>query len=248
MNFSHNIRSSKAQYSFAFFFCLLFLFLSVAPASATPGETTYEWSHGDWTSRIVWEARYALSQSANGVSNNSNYNYYPPIWYGDWDYPASDSWALQKAIAEQGGSGWSGDLGPITINGKTYFRSGWCTMFVRLVLFRSTYWAGYGEHLALHYPGVYDINEGEMTRNWSSVQPGWIFIKKPNTGGSEHMAIADQRDYQNGSWGWWFIDANYVGFSISGSPQFIVGRHFMSDQQLNNGQYWGWYPHLANHN
>lgn len=66
------------------------VFLGMANFSnATPGQGS-PWTHGDWSSRVAWEARYALSQSANGVSNFQTTNdSYGQRWYGDWNYVAS---------------------------------------------------------------------------------------------------------------------------------------------------------------
>ena len=183
----------------------------------------HPWTHGDWSSRVAWEARYALSQSSNGTSGTQTS-------YGNRNYVASDWYAYNKAATE---AGWVvGTVG----NQK----GGWCTFFVRLVLFRSTYWTGYGDHLTTpQYPDkVYaNVNSGYMTNQYGSVQPGWIFISSDKM----HYAIADSRALINGQWGWWFIDSNYVG----GNGNFYIGRHFMPDGKLSSDNYWAWYPSQA---
>lgn len=207
--------------------------------SDKPGGPGFTWTHGDWSSRVLWEARYALSQSANGISklpissipgNNLG-------WYGDWDYPTSDLKAFEQSKAEA--SGVVGSIGP---DNYGHFRGGWCTFFVRLVLYRSSYWAGYNDHLTT--PGfplsVYTIVPS-MTNNYSTMKPGWVFASKS----AVHMAIADNRATVDGKIGWWIIDANYVG---GGNGYFVIGKHFMSDAKLLSSGYLGWLPDRATAN
>lgn len=203
------------------------------------GGPGFTWTHGDWSFRVLWEARYALSQSANGISKLpiSNVPGNNLGWYGDWDYPAKDLKALEQSKAEA--SGVVGSLGP---DAYGHFRGGWCTFFVRLVLYRSSYWAGYNDHLVP--PGfplsVYTVTPS-MTNNYSLVKPGWVFASKS----AVHMAIADSRATVDGKIGWWIIDANYVG---GGNGYFVIGKHFMSDAKLLSNGYLGWLPDWASSN
>lgn len=209
----------------------------VIPSYATVNGPGFTWNHGDYSSRVRWEARYALSRSANGTSTNP----YGNSWFGDWDYVASDSYAYNRAAAE---AGWVvGGIATNTGISPARYRGGWCTFFVRLILFRSTYWTGYGQHLTTPaFPEqVYAHVDGNyMTDRYDTVQPGWIFVTAVN----QHYAVADERANVNGSWGWWFIDANYVG----GNGNFYIARHFMSDATLRANSYRAWRPDRATNN
>lgn len=206
----------------------------VIPSLVNAGSTGYSWTHGDWSSRVAWEARKALSESANGSSNWPVGNY----WLGDWNYVASDGYAYQRAVLE------ASDVGPVTdIN--NHHRGGWCTFFVRLILYRATYWAGYGEHLTTpDYPGsVYSwMDTKHMTQDFSSVRPGWILM----TTVTPHYAIADSRVQVNGQWGWWIIDSNFV--ESYPTYAYYIGKHFMSDATLRANSYWAWLPSQATKN
>lgn len=195
---------------------------------AVVGEA-HAWTHGDWSSRVAYEARYALSQSANGTSSLSRSG---GGYYGDWDYVGSDSFANNRATAEAGGTSWTGVLGPY--NG--YYAGGECTYFVRLVLYRSTY-SSFSDHFTTPNYGVgsmYDIN-GEMDSNPSNWQPGWALR------GNGHYAFADQRTSVGGQNGWWVIDSNYVG-------SYRIGKHFFTDTQLASSSYYGWRPQRGSNN
>jgi len=215
-----------------------------------------EWSGGDWSSRVAWEAKAAFGGTAyanNGTlpsaGKTTSLNY--DAWYGNQDYAYSDSYALQMASYEAGGGQWVGPLG--YYDGVRY-RGGECTFFVRLVLYRSSYWVGNGTHLTTMSPSVYtEDSSAYVTRTWSNVQPGWILIS-PST---PHMGVAISRAYvktlgTNGSysWGWWIIDSNFVGNTTSDSPKYthMIGRHFMSDTYLSSKGYFAWRPHLARAN
>lgn len=209
---------------------------TVVPKEVIAGSTGFPWTHGDWSSRVRWEARKALSENASGTSSwpvsNSSY------WLGDWDYVASDGYAYQRAILE------ASDVGPVT-DIDNHHRGGWCTFFVRLVLYRATYWAGYGEHLTTPaYPdGLYaHVNGDYMTDRYDTVQPGWIFI----TTITPHYAIADQRANVNGQWGWWLIDSNFV--ESTPTYRYYIGKHFMSDATLRANSYRAWRPDRATAN
>jgi hypothetical protein len=198
----------------------------------------FAWSHGDWCTRVVWEARHALSASASGVSNwPVSQDSYGPRWYGDWNYVASDAYAYGKAAAEAGGV-----VGGVADASTGQHRGGWCTYFVRLILMRATYWAGFNEHLTTPgFPGsVYSWTNGaSMTQDYGSMRPGFVFSSP-----GRHMAIADVRATVNGRIGWYVIDANYVG----GDGNFFIGRHFLPDTVLKANNYWGWYPSWATTN
>lgn len=215
----------------------------VTISSATENEGHY-WTHGDWSSRVAWEARHALSRSATGSSAwPINSDSHGPRWYGDWNYVADDWYAYGKAFNEAHGKTYPDLVGNVADDSLNHHRGGQCTFFVRLILLRATYWTGYGDHLTTpQYPnGLYaHVDGGYMTDNYASVQSGWVFITADNT----HYAIADSRAYVNGQWGWWFIDANYVG----GRGNFFIGKHFMPDWKLRADNYRAWRPDRASYN
>lgn len=193
---------------------------------------------GDWSSRVLWEARYALSRSANGSSSAPIYENAGKLkgFWGDWDYANSDPYALGKAKEEA--FGYVGLLGPA--NG--HYRGGWCTFFARLVLYRATYWAGYGWHLTMpNYPGgVYSWCNGCcMSQDYGSARPGWLAMAK-----DVHTAILEARAWDFGGWGWWVIDSNWTG----GNGGYYISKHFMTDAQLRAGGYWVWNPTWATTN
>lgn len=206
--------------------CIL---LPTAHAEARSGEA-HTWNHGDWTSRVLWEARRALSQSASGYSSNSAGSGQYQKWYADWNYVASDPWARDRAQAE----GYY-IMGPVTPTGG-YYRGGECTYFVRLILFRSTYWA-YWDHYAMHnYPNSVYGNvqvSATMTNQPNQFRPGWMLIRADPS--SPHYAIAEKRATVGGKAGWWVIDSNWV------APH-IIGKHFMSDDFLKQQKYHGTAP------
>lgn len=219
----------------ALLLAIIMIVETVIPSLVVAGTTGHLWTHGDWSSRVAWEARRALSESANGLSNWPVGN----SWLGDWNYVASDGYAYTMAAKE------ASDIGPVS-DIDNHHRGGWCTFFVRLILYRATYWAGYGEHLTTPaYPaGLYDnVNGNYMTDRYDTVQPGWIFI----TTITPHYAIADQRANVNGQWGWWLIDSNYVETTKS-TYRYYIGKHFMSDATLRANSYRAWRPDRATSN
>lgn len=203
----------------------------VAPTNAVD-RSGFPWAYGDWTSGVLYEARFALSSAyRNGTSKVSAGN---GAYYGDWDYVNSDPFARDAAKSEAFQQ-WGYHIGPY--NG--HYSGGTCTWFVRLVLYRATYGARYGSHLTTpNYPGsVYSwCDWGHMTRNWNQVRGGFVGSSPGN-----HMLIFESRAYSGGKIGWWVIDSNWVG----GKGNEFIGRHFMSDESLNNGNYWAWYPSWA---
>jgi hypothetical protein len=197
---------------------------------ATVGEG-HAWTHSDWSSRVLYEARYALSAANHDGTSNNPHNTASVI-YGDWDYVADDAFAHGRASAEAGGGGWVGTVG----QDGDYFQGGECTYFVRLVLYRSTYW-NFSDHYTTPNYGdtsMYVIND-EMDSNPNNWQGGWVLR------GNTHFAIAEQRAYVNGSWGWWVIDSNYIGV-------YRIGKHFFTDSQLSSGGYYGWKPFRGSYN
>lgn len=209
---------------------------------ATPNNAVdrkgFAWAYGDWTSGILYEARFALSRAHNGISSVPVYvsstNRTVKAYYGDWDYVNSDPFA-RDAAKKEAFYQWGYHIGPY--NG--HFSGGTCTWFVRLVLYRATYGAGYGVHLTTpNYPySVYSWTDwGHMTRNWGQVRGGFVGSSPGN-----HMLIFDSRATFSGKIGWWVIDSNYLG---GAGPEWI-GKHFMSDEQLNSDNYWAWYPSWA---
>lgn len=211
---------------------------------------------GDWSSRVAWEARYALNHWANGVTahqvGDDAYGY---RWLADWDYINGgfyvegswyngDAYALEKTKQE---AGWV--IGPLGFDGFAY-RGGWCTFFARLILYRATYWAGYGSHLTMPNfnrrdgtGSLYDwCNWAHMTKDFTSAKPGWLAFRPPSVG-NEHVAILDVRATSKGRDGWWLIDSNYVG----GNGKYYIARHFLPMTILNT-YYWAWTPTLATTN
>lgn len=197
---------------------------------------------GDWSSRVLWEARYALSRRADGSSAapvyRDNTNTLVLQYYGDWDYVNSDPYARDKAVQEaygQYGTFLGGAVGG-------HYCGGTCAYAVRLILYRSTYWTGYGWHLTTPgYPGsVYSwCDASHMTQQYGAAKPGWI-ISSPGV----HLAILEARAWDFGGWGWWVIDANWVG----GRGHEWIGKHFMTDAALKAGNYWAWLPSWATTN
>lgn len=201
----------------------------IASDRTKPG---FAWAYGDWSSRVAWEARRALSQRADGTSAWSITNGY----LGDWNYVASDGYARDQAMEE------ATDVGMLTDTSDGHHRGGWCTFFVRLVLYRASYWAGYGVHLTTpnFHQGVYSwCDPDHMTQRYWEVKPGWV-LSAPNY----HMGIFDRRANVGGKDGWWVIDSNWVG----GNGNFWIGKHFMTDADLKAKNCWAWYPSWATTN
>lgn len=158
-------------------FCLIF----AGTTLAVQGEG-HKWTHGDWSARVLWEARYALSKSANGYSSSTTGTGIYQKWYGDWDYVANDTNAKNQAELEAYYV--VGQVGPY--NG--HFRGGWCTFFVRLVLYRATYWYFNDHYTTPVYPKtVYTITD-KMTKIPSQFKPGWVLLTPTNI----HYAIAEK--------------------------------------------------------
>ena len=142
-------------------------------------------------------------------------------WYGDWDYANDDTTARDNADDE--GYGVVGNLG----YSGGYYRGGWCTYFVRLVLYRATYW-NFDDHYAMHnYPYSVYGNLNNLEDDPTLFEPGWMLIDE-----STHYAIAEERETINGTSGWWVIDSNWVG-------SHVIGKHFMSDAYLSSQGYRG---------
>jgi hypothetical protein len=193
----------------------------------------HAWQHGDWTARILYEARYALNADADGYSNIESGSGASKKWYSDWNYVTSDSYAFTQASSEA--SNIVGTVTPalwVPSLGTSVYRGGWCTFFVRLVMYRATYWAFDDHYTTPNYPNssVYTITPA-MTKNYASMQPGWVFLSPAST----HYAIAEKRETIGGVAGWWMIDSNYV-------CSYCIGKHFMSDATLSNQGYYGWKP------
>lgn len=210
--------------------CLSFNFNAFAEV-----DEGHAWTHSDWSSRVLWEARYALSQNADGESSTSAGSGVYKKWYGDWNYTADDTYARNEAGYEN----WDivGSLG--YSNG--YYLGGQCTYFVRLILYRATYW-NYDDHYTTPaYPSsVYTIT-GATTDDPSEFQAGWVLLTPTNT----HYAIAEKRETIGGVTGWWVIDSNWVDYS---TQQFVIGKHFMSDSFLESQGYYGWQPDRGSNN
>ncbi len=223
-------------------FCLVavLLFATVVLSEAVTGY----WQNGDWSARIAWEARKALSKKADGTSGwKATNDPYGSRWYGDYDYVASDSAAYQKAFKEAGGAGNPDFVGPVSDDSAGHHRGGQCTFFVRLILYRSSYWSCSSHLTTPGYPGsVYswtDNKPDHMIQDYTKVQPGYVFSSPHN-----HMAIADSRDCVNKKNGWWVIDSNYV----TGNGGYCIGKHFMPDSKLLADNYWAWKANWATSN
>ena len=214
-----------------------------APANAT-NMRTFSWPGGDWSANVAWEARHSMSRRGDGQSFwPVSSDQYGPRWIADWCYTnntpneANDPGALTEAIRES--FGYVGVIGHD--QATSHHQSGWCTFLTRLVLYRSSYGAGYNCHLTMPNFGsgsMYDwCSPAYMIRDFTSAQPGWVILRpSPN----EHSAILDRRAVVNGRDGWWVIDGNYVG-------PWLIGRHFLPLPVLQN-DYWAWAPTLATTN
>ncbi len=203
---------------------------STSKAIAEVGES-HNWTHSDWSSRVLWEARYALSQDADGYSSNYSGSGLSKKWYGDWDYVNDDTTARDNARGE--GYGIMGPVGPY----GSYYRGGQCTYFVRLILYRATYWY-FNDHYAMHnYPDSVYGNVNGLEDDPTQFQPGWMLITATNT----HYAIAEKRETISGVSGWWVIDSNWVG-------SYVIGKHFMSDATLQSQGYHGTAAYLGTWN
>ncbi len=110
MNAKRNVVSNVHR-GFAFLFGFVLLFLGMSSVNAQPYEA-HAWTHGDWSSRVLYEARHALSKSNDGYSSNSDGSDIYQKWYGDWDYANDDATARDNAIEE--GYGIVGPLGGLT--------------------------------------------------------------------------------------------------------------------------------------
>ncbi len=220
------------------FVILGLIMICLFPASnvfAEVGEA-HEWTHGDWSSRVLWEAKYALSQAADGYSSNTTGSGIYKKWYGDWDYVNSDATARDNAKIE----GYD-IMGPVGADGYGHYRGGECTYFVRLILYRATYWA-FNDHYAMHnYPDSVYSETDNLESDPSNFQPGWMLLTPSNT----HYAIAEKRETIDGVSGWWVIDSNWVGWP---DYTYVIGKHFMSDSLLINHGYYGTPPVLGTYN
>ncbi len=206
--------------------------------------TMFPFPGGDWNANVLWEARHALGWKNNGISTwEVPRDSYGARWLGDWDYISSDPTALAHASAEA-----YGVVGPVSDTADGHHRGGWCTFFARLVLYRSSYGAGYGSHLMMPNPwgrdpgGVYGwCNSRYMTQNFWAARPGWIIMAP----GIPHTAILEMLEYQGGRWGWWVVDSNWVGSDAG--YRYYIGKHFIPMSVLQS-QYWAWAPTLATTN
>lgn len=216
---------------------------SISPLNAV-NRATIRWPAGDWSANVAWEARHAMSNRHDGMSNwPVPGDAYGPRWLADrcytgsWWGEANDPNALPKAVAES--FGYVGTVGHEA--GGSHHYSGWCTFFVRYVLYRSSYGLNNGYHLTMPNFGQGSLyawcTPAYMTNNFSQARPGWIGLRPPP---NEHSLILDQRAIVNGRDGWWVIDGNYVA-------PWLIGRHFMPISTLNLS-YWAWQPTLATSN
>lgn len=177
-----------------------------------------------WESYIVSEAYYALCQQRNG----SSHLVYNGLAMSDWDYPHSDSYALNRLIANYGS-----DTGPLGLWQSRYRQGGWCKFFVDMVLYRSSY--GYPNgHLFLPTGYVFSPAHGV-----GEAQPGWI-LQAPS---KVHTAIVVAR-LSNGLD---VIDANWIGTykrpDGSMAYSYAIGRHVITWQTLSDNKYAAYRAH-----
>lgn len=180
-----------------------------------------------WESYIISEAYYALCQQRTGTSHLV----YNPGGYamGDWDYPHSDAYALNRLIVNYGS-----DTGPLGLWQSRYRQGGWCKFFVDTVLYRSSY--GYPNgHLFLPSGYVFSPAHGV-----SEAQPGWI-LQAPAP--KMHTAIVVARV----STGLDVIDANAIGTTRradgSWAYSYAIGRHVIPWQALGDNRYAAYRAH-----
>lgn len=181
-----------------------------------------------WGDRIVSEAFYALNQSRSGSSNVS----YQGWVMGDWNYVESDVSADLRVSYWIGGcENRGGARGTVTMresNGtyKVCHKGGYCRYFANLVLYRSSYGWGGGQHLVLPRAGT-----SYATQSVRNAQVGWVL---QGSGGNLHTAIVVA---VNGS-GLDVVDANYVG----GNGNFLIARHFYTWAKLQTLGYMAYCP------
>lgn len=211
--------------------------VSVGSKTSALTNEVHPWSHGDWSWRILYEARHAVKKwGGECLSNPSNPGLYDKC-FGSWNYVASDWNAYFRSWEEADGV--AGNIG--YYNG--YNHGGECTFFVRLVLYRSTAWA-FNDHYTMPghpYLTVYTIREN-MTPYPNQWQPGWVVRS------NGHFAIAEKRATVQGYSGWWIIDSNWVLNYAPYYEKYVIGKHFMTDNQLSSQGYYGWNPDLATYN
>lgn len=177
-----------------------------------------------WGDRIQSEAFYALDQSRRGTSSSV----YQGYAMSDWNYVESDSNADKRVAYYVGGCGNRGDAGGVTMmGGVPCHRGGFCFYFAQLILYRSSYGWGGGQHLVLprSLQGTYDL--GVDVHN---AQVGWVLQKTPT---SPHTAIV----VAVYSYGLDVVDANYVGSYYDSERhvwvyRFLIARHLFTWSQL----------------
>lgn len=181
-----------------------------------------------WGDRILSEAFYALNQSRTGRSNVTYQGWY----MGDWNYVESDVAADLRVSYHIGGcENRGGARGTATMresNGtyKVCHKGGYCRYFANLVLYRSSYGWGGGQHLVLPSSGT-----AYATRAVSEAQVGWVL---QGSGSNLHTAIVVA---VTGS-GLDVVDANYIG----GNGTFLIARHFYTWAKLQTLGYRAYCP------
>lgn len=181
---------------------------------AKPGMETMASYGGDWSNNIISESFYTLNKYRTGSSNVV----YQGQALSDWPYVISDPGALSVMTSYIGGTYWRGGIDG-TWNGGS--RGGYCKFFVDLVLYRSSYGIGGGNHLVLP-AGTYNY-AGYMTAYAVRDASRGMVVQR---GGSwPHSAIV----VANLGWGLDLIDSNYIG----SDGNFVIARHAMSWSQLS---------------
>lgn len=178
-----------------------------------------------WGDRIVSEAFYALSRNRTGGSNVTHCG----NAMSDWPYVESDRVADERIseyidgddCGNRGGAGGSTSLKDCDDSYDTCFKGGYCRYFVDLVLYRSSYGWGGGQHLVVDRSGT-----SYATESTRSAQKGWVIQANGRYG--PHTAIVVYV-YPGGLD---VVDSNWTG----GDGNFLISRHFMSWGTLDS---WG---------
>lgn len=178
-----------------------------------------------WGNNVVSEAFYSLNLYRTGSSNVIYHN----LVMSDWNYVESDRNADKRVSWWIGGCGNRGGAGgTVTFrdwNGgyDVCHRGGYCKYFVNLVLYRSSYGWGGGQHLVL--PSGYSYATGSVY----AAQPGWVLQSS-----APHTAIVVR--VMPG--GLDVVDSNSTG----GNGNFAISRHEISWSTLNANGYRAYNP------
>lgn len=176
-----------------------------------------------WGDRVVSEAFFALNQYRTGTSNVI----YHGLAMSDWNYIESDRTADERISEYIGGCGNRGGAGGYALledwdrQLDACHKGGYCRYFVDLVLYRSSYGWGGGQHLVIDRSGT-----NYATESTRSAQKGWVIQANGRYG--PHTAIVVVV-YPGGLD---VVDSNWTG----GNGNFLISRHFFSWSTLDD---WG---------